>query len=86
MASTEAPIPRPGHGAPAEDDPIPPEAQPMEQTHDPFPDFQYTGELRAVYPLTPKSKIPSSVVKPNYQREYMRESVRMAPAAQPPRC
>lgn len=69
-------IPRPGFGAPAEDDPIPPEAQPKANTHDPFPNFKYTGSLRAVYPLTPKSKAPSSVLKPNYQREYIRESVR----------
>lgn len=37
--------------------------------YDPFPDFKYSGKLRPAYPLSPKSKVPDHIMKPNYARE-----------------
>lgn len=31
------------------------------QPHDPFPGFKYTGDLRAVYPLSPKREVPAHI-------------------------
>lgn len=50
-------------------------------TFDPFdshPTFQYSGTTRAVYPLdksNSKADIPSSIVKPNYAREGVRNQL-----------
>ncbi|EEB06961.2 methionine aminopeptidase Fma1 [Schizosaccharomyces japonicus yFS275] len=46
---------------------IPPQAKKNEDgTYDPFPNFSYTGSLRAVYPLSPMRKIPEHIQKPDY--------------------
>jgi len=42
------------------------------ELYDPFQKvrgFKYTGSLRAVYPLSPKTKIPAHIRRPNYGRE-----------------
>lgn len=31
------------------------------QPHDPFPKYAYTGDLRAVYPLSPPRQVPKSI-------------------------
>lgn len=36
------------------------------QTYDPFPKFEYTGKLRAAYPLSAKRHVPSQIVRPDY--------------------
>lgn len=44
-------------------------------TFDPFANvrsFKYSGSVKAVYPLTPKPKIPPSIRRPNYAREGVR--------------
>lgn len=38
-------------------------------TYDPFPNFPYPGELRAVYPLSPKRTLPDHIVRPDYARD-----------------
>ncbi|KAJ2160952.1 Methionine aminopeptidase 1 [Coemansia sp. RSA 552] len=35
-------------------------------TYDPFPSYKYTGELRPVYPLTPRRKVPEDIPRPDY--------------------
>lgn len=47
----------------------------MTELFDPFEGkrkFEYTGSVHAVYPLSPKSKVPSSIRRPNYGREAVR--------------
>ncbi|SNX83047.1 related to MAP1 - methionine aminopeptidase [Melanopsichium pennsylvanicum] len=44
-------------------------------TFDPFANvrsFKYSGTVKAVYPLSPKPKIPPSIRRPNYAREGVR--------------
>lgn len=44
-------------------------------TFDPFANvrtFKYSGSVKAVYPLSPKPKIPPSIRRPNYAREGVR--------------
>ncbi|CDH49588.1 methionine aminopeptidase 1 [Lichtheimia corymbifera JMRC:FSU:9682] len=36
------------------------------QPHDPFTGFKYTGDLRAVYPLSPKREVPAHIKRPDY--------------------
>ncbi|SAM08464.1 hypothetical protein [Absidia glauca] len=36
------------------------------QPHDPFPKYAYTGDLRAVYPLSPPRQVPKSIDYPDY--------------------
>lgn len=36
------------------------------QTFDPFPNFQYTGSVRPLYPLTPRRAIPDGIAKPEW--------------------
>ncbi|EST07771.2 Peptidase M24, structural domain protein [Kalmanozyma brasiliensis GHG001] len=46
-------------------------------TFDPFAavrSFKYSGSVQAVYPLSPKPKIPPSIRRPNYAREGFLES------------
>lgn len=33
---------------------------------DPFPNFQYSGDLRASYPLSPRRTVPANIAKPDY--------------------
>lgn len=47
----------------------------MTEAFDPFSDvrgFRYTGDVHAAYPLSPKTRIPASIRKPNYGREAVR--------------
>ena len=39
--------------------------------------FRYSGSVRAVYPLSPKTEIPSSIRRPNYRRESLFPSRRI---------
>ena len=36
------------------------------KVYDPFPNFEYSGKLRAAYPLTPKRAVPEHIVRPDY--------------------
>ncbi|CEG81117.1 Putative Methionine aminopeptidase [Rhizopus microsporus] len=36
------------------------------EPHDPFPNYRYTGELRAVYPLSPMRQVPKEIMRPDY--------------------
>ncbi|KAI7899958.1 peptidase M24, structural domain-containing protein [Cokeromyces recurvatus] len=36
------------------------------EPHDPFPNYRYTGELRAVYPLSPRRHVPEHIMRPDY--------------------
>ncbi|QSL66595.1 hypothetical protein MERGE_000977 [Pneumocystis wakefieldiae] len=38
-------------------------------TYDPFPNFAYTGTLRACYPLSPRRKIPPHIQLPDYAED-----------------
>ncbi|KAG9051603.1 Methionine aminopeptidase 1 [Tulasnella sp. UAMH 9824] len=35
-------------------------------THNPFPNFRFTGSLRPAYPLSPKRAVPDSIPRPDY--------------------
>lgn len=37
-----------------------------QEVYDPFPNFKYTGQLRASYPLTPKRYVPEDIPKPDW--------------------
>ncbi|CAL3970540.1 unnamed protein product, partial [Diplocarpon coronariae] len=37
--------------------------------YDPFPGFDYTGSLRAVYPLSATRKVPKSIPYPDYWKD-----------------
>ncbi|TIA38907.1 methionine aminopeptidase 1A [Aureobasidium pullulans] len=45
------------------------EPDPATGTHNPFPAFQYTGDLRPVYPLSPKRKVPEHIPRPDYAKD-----------------
>ncbi|KAI8972462.1 peptidase M24, structural domain-containing protein [Pilobolus umbonatus] len=36
------------------------------QPHNPFPNYRYTGELQALYPLSPRREVPKEIVRPDY--------------------
>jgi len=43
-----------------------------EAVYDPFEGvrgFRYSGDVHAVYPLSPKTKMPAHIRRPNYGRE-----------------
>lgn len=49
--------------------------QEQKAAYDPFENvrgFKYSGDLRAVYPLSPKSVLPQHIRRPNYGREAVR--------------
>jgi methionyl aminopeptidase len=62
--------------------PTPFPTNPETGTHDPFPDFQYTGPLRPHYPLSPTRKLPKHIPQPDYaadgipRSEYASNNVR----------
>lgn len=35
-------------------------------SYDPFPNYSYTGDVKASYPLTPKREVPDNIVLPDY--------------------
>jgi len=40
--------------------------KPGVDSYDPFPEFNYTGKVRAQYPLSPRRTIPDHIPKPDY--------------------
>ena len=45
------------------------EPDPATGHYNPFPNYQYTGSLRPVYPLSPKRTIPASIRHPDYAQD-----------------
>jgi hypothetical protein len=43
--------------------------EPETGTYNPFPDFPYTGSLKAVYPLSPTRKLPDHIQRPDYHAD-----------------
>lgn len=41
-------------------------AKPGVESYEPFPEFRYTGDLKAYYPLTPTRPVPEGIKKPDY--------------------
>lgn len=33
------------------------------EPHNPFPNYRYTGELKAVYPLSPRREVPEGIMR-----------------------
>ena len=55
--------------------PVPTSTEQVKAIFDPFAKvkgFQYAGSIRAAYPLSPKSKVPPTIRRPNYAREGVR--------------
>ncbi|CCE88862.1 Piso0_001651 [Millerozyma farinosa CBS 7064] len=44
-------------------------AEGSDEPYDPFPDYQYTGDLRPSYPLTPRRPIPKHIKVPDYAQD-----------------
>lgn len=38
------------------------------ETYDPYPEYDYRGTLRPVFPLTPRREVPDSIAKPDYAK------------------
>lgn len=38
------------------------------ETYDPYPEYDYGGTLRPVFPLTPRREVPDSIAKPDYAK------------------
>ncbi|KAI9356906.1 peptidase M24, structural domain-containing protein [Pilaira anomala] len=36
------------------------------EPHNPFPNYRYTGDLKAVYPLSPRREVPEGIMRPDY--------------------
>ena len=49
--------------------PTPYPTNPETGTYDPFPNYDYAGNLRPVYPLSPTRAVPESIVKPDYWKD-----------------
>lgn len=47
---------------------------PQLSSYDPFTMYQYTGKMRAVYPLSEKRTIPSHIQKPDYAKDGLPRS------------
>jgi methionyl aminopeptidase len=45
------------------------EPDPDTGLYDPFPNFEYTGPLRAVYPLSERRPVPKSIQHPDYWQD-----------------
>lgn len=54
--------------------PTPLPTNPESGSHDPFPDFRYTGSLRASYPLSPTRKLPDHIPRPDYAEDGLPRS------------
>ncbi|KAF8472752.1 putative methionine aminopeptidase type 1 [Kalaharituber pfeilii] len=48
--------------------------QPKTGLYDPFPDFKYTGSVRAMYPLSPMRKVPDHIPRPDYHNDGIPKS------------
>ncbi|KAF9499568.1 methionine aminopeptidase [Pleurotus eryngii] len=53
-------------------------------TYNPFPNFEHTGPLRPVYPLSPKRTLPEHIGRPDYAEDGQPKS-ELKKAGQPPR-
>jgi len=53
-------------------------------TYNPWPSFKFTGELRPIYPLSPRRLVPSHIPRPDYAEDGIPTSERLR-AGQPPR-
>ncbi|GJJ12399.1 hypothetical protein Clacol_006641 [Clathrus columnatus] len=60
------------------------DANPHQGTYNPFPSFKYTGDVRPVYPLSPRRLVPPEIPQPDYADDGIPKSERIA-AGQPPR-
>ncbi|KAF3917913.1 hypothetical protein ABW20_dc0108829 [Dactylellina cionopaga] len=49
--------------------PTPYPSNPATGTHDPFPNYPYTGDLRPVYPLSPYRSVPDNIKAPDYAKD-----------------
>lgn len=49
----------------------------IDGTYNPFPNFEYTGPLRPVYPLSPKRTLPEHIGRPDYAEDGRFRLVRM---------
>ena len=38
----------------------------VDEKYNPWPDYQYTGKLRPVYPLSAKRTVPDTIARPDY--------------------
>ncbi|KDQ26789.1 hypothetical protein PLEOSDRAFT_1077617 [Pleurotus ostreatus PC15] len=56
----------------------------IDGTYNPFPNFEYTGPLRPVYPLSPKRTLPEHIGRPDYAEDGQPKS-ELKKAGQPPR-
>lgn len=36
------------------------------EPHNPFPNYRYTGDLQAVYPLSPMRQVPKEIMRRKY--------------------
>ncbi|EPQ58149.1 methionine aminopeptidase [Gloeophyllum trabeum ATCC 11539] len=53
-------------------------------TYNPFPSFRFTGELRPVYPLSPKRQVPAHIPRPEYAETGV-PTMEIRKASSPPR-
>ncbi|KAI5826093.1 methionine aminopeptidase [Schizophyllum commune Tattone D] len=59
--------------------PLPSFNEGEEGSFDPWPDFRYTGTLRAMYPLSPKRAVPKRINKPDYAKDGVPKSEALEP-------
>ncbi|KAF3936546.1 hypothetical protein ABW19_dt0201678 [Dactylella cylindrospora] len=50
-------------------EPTPLPSDPATGTHDPFPNYPYTGAIRPVYPLSPYRSVPKHIQRPDYAED-----------------
>ncbi|CAO3608271.1 unnamed protein product [Mucor fragilis] len=51
------------------------------EPHNPFPNYRYTGDLQAIYPLSPRREVPEGIMRPDYAESSIpvsEQSVRMS--------
>ncbi|KAK0210720.1 peptidase M24, structural domain-containing protein [Desarmillaria ectypa] len=53
-------------------------------SYNPFPNYEYTGSMRPMYPLSPKRKVPDHIPRPEYADDG-RPMAEARAAGQPPR-
>ncbi len=41
----------------------------IDGTYNPFPNYDYTGTLKPVYPLSPKRLVPEHIGRPDYAED-----------------
>ncbi|KAF8428182.1 methionine aminopeptidase [Tirmania nivea] len=58
--------------------PTPLPANPETGTHNPWPNFKYSGSLRPYYPLSPTRKVPLHIARPDYHADGIPRSEQRA--------